>query len=816
MPPSPGTATAPRSAMDHPVHRGRMVRAGAACRFLSFYCELSGLRTAMRKFAKRLFGRQPPLARAGDDTPSAIDNAPEAAKEVIPAEERLQIEQHFDAKFYLACNPDVAEAGLDPLDHFVAYGWQEGRNPTPWFSIAEHLERNPELRQQRINPFYHFLQSQAQHAISGAAAAGSEPDPGKTAPDPTPDAERSVVAPHFDAVYYIASNGDVAASRTDPLEHFLKYGWREHRNPAPWFDIGQYLLSRPDIAHSGVNPFYYYLLTRQGDLRSNGGHELAVKTAAISDPNGPTDVFQRSVIEPYFDSSYYLSTYGDVAASGVDPLSHFMSAGWREGRNPNGQFDVTEYLRLNDDVKHSGINPFYHYIVAGKSEGRPLKSEHYEEKRLISNARSMSEKDAANRRLPSFRAALTTDALRTVLERLLPRHRDRVVISLSHDDYTGNYGGIQNCIGREQEGFNARGISYVHLSPGRPSLHFRPNDETDDIITMIIDGDRGGHASAGDVIACLAEHFARTGAETHFVIHSLLGFALPFIINLHKILNARRSIVWIHDCSTLCTNYALLRNDVEFCWAPACDTPACTVCVYGEERAVHLSALKRLFECLKPVALFPSEVMREFWHSRSNLLTTGSRVVAHATPNFASEHRSSTLRHTIRIAFIGMAAPHKGWHVFRELAESRRHDSRYSFFHFATNSGPSTPAIHFIETTANARQPNAMIEALCAHDIDVVIQWSLCFETFSYSTLEALLAGAFVIARADSGNAARLVMEQRTGILLNDKDKLLELFAQGNILRDLRQFRARRVPVGVIAPNDPSFYIIDESEDVHA
>lgn len=774
------------------------------------------MRTAMRKFAKHLFGRQPPFAQAENGTPRAIDDAPEAATKAIPAEERLHIEQHFDARFYLTCNPDVAEAGLDPLDHFVAYGWQEGRNPTPWFSIAEYLERNPELRRQRINPFYHFLLSQPQHVLSGAAAAGSEPDPAETASDPTPDAERSVVAPHFDAAYYIASNGDVAASKSDPLDHFLRYGWREQRNPTPWFDVRQYLISRPDIAQSDINPFYYYLLTRQDDLLSNDGQELAVETAAISDPNGPADVFQRAVIEPFFDSSFYKSTYGDVAASGADPLSHFLSVGWREGRNPNGQFDVAEYLRLNNDVEKAGINPFYHYIVSGKSEGRPLKSQHYEEKRLISNARSMSERDAANRRLPSFRVALTTDALRAVLERLLPKHRDRVVISLSHDDYTGNYGGIQNCIGREQQGFNARSISYVHLSPGQPSLHFRPNDETDDIITMIIDGDRGGHASAGGVIACLAEHLARTGAETHLVIHSLLGFALPFIIDLHAALNARRSTVWIHDCSTLCTNYALLRNDVEFCWAPKCDSPACTVCVYGEERAVHLAALKRVFECLKPVVLFPSEIMREFWHSRSNLVTTGSRVVAHATPHFASEHRSSTLRHTARIAFVGMAAPHKGWHVFRELAESRRHDARYSFFHFATNSGPSTPAIQFVETTANARQPNAMIEALREHDIDIVIQWSLCFETFSYSTLEALLAGAFVVARSDSGNAAKLVMEHKAGILLDDKEKLLELFAQGSILDDLRRFRTRRVPVGVIAPLDPSFCIIDEAEDVHA
>ena len=37
----------------------------------------------------------------------------------------------FDAEWYLAQNKDVAEAGVDPLFHYVCYGANEGRHPNP-------------------------------------------------------------------------------------------------------------------------------------------------------------------------------------------------------------------------------------------------------------------------------------------------------------------------------------------------------------------------------------------------------------------------------------------------------------------------------------------------------------------------------------------------------------------------------------------------------------------------------------------------------------------------------------------------------------
>jgi hypothetical protein len=71
-----------------------------------------------------------------------------------------------------------------------------------------------------------------------------------------------------------------------------------------------------------------------------------------------------------FDCEWYLNSYPDVAEAGADPLGHYMTCGWREGRDPGPEFATSSYLRANSDVARSGINPLLHYIEFGHGEGR--------------------------------------------------------------------------------------------------------------------------------------------------------------------------------------------------------------------------------------------------------------------------------------------------------------------------------------------------------------------------------------------------------------------------------------------------------------
>lgn len=68
--------------------------------------------------------------------------------------------QWFDAKWYLAHNPDVAQdrkMAKNPARHYLLLGGFEGRNPSPAFDSAYYLERNPDVAETGMNPLVHYL-----------------------------------------------------------------------------------------------------------------------------------------------------------------------------------------------------------------------------------------------------------------------------------------------------------------------------------------------------------------------------------------------------------------------------------------------------------------------------------------------------------------------------------------------------------------------------------------------------------------------------------------------------------------------------------
>ena len=71
-----------------------------------------------------------------------------------------------------------------------------------------------------------------------------------------------------------------------------------------------------------------------------------------------------------FDAKWYLESYEDVVASGLDPAEHYLKFGFKEGRQPGPNFDGNWYLRHYSDVAKKGANPLIHFIKFGQAEGR--------------------------------------------------------------------------------------------------------------------------------------------------------------------------------------------------------------------------------------------------------------------------------------------------------------------------------------------------------------------------------------------------------------------------------------------------------------
>ena len=250
----------------------------------------------------------------------------------------------FDPARYLARYPEVAQAGADPLWHYIWTGAAAGYDPHPLFDSRWYLAQHPELAARHVNPLAHYLRE--------GAALGWDPHP------------------LFDTAFYVAQEPEVAGRNT--LLHFVEVGARRGRDPNPFFDMDSYW--EEHIRDSGVtdDPLSDYVLRG---------------AAAGLDPH------------TLFDTDWYARTYPDSA--GWNPLAHYL----REGRGrgyapcllvarsaelppplrfvpqpaPDVSIIVPTYGRLFDTLRcltsimmHSGGEATYEVIVADDRPDAPI------------------------------------------------------------------------------------------------------------------------------------------------------------------------------------------------------------------------------------------------------------------------------------------------------------------------------------------------------------------------------------------------------------------------------------------------------------
>lgn len=82
----------------------------------------------------------------------------ELTERVVQEQKLLSQSPYFQPKWYLWNNPDVAQAGFDPLSHFCKYGWKENRNPASWFDFS-YFNKVNQFSNTTINPIIQHLSS---------------------------------------------------------------------------------------------------------------------------------------------------------------------------------------------------------------------------------------------------------------------------------------------------------------------------------------------------------------------------------------------------------------------------------------------------------------------------------------------------------------------------------------------------------------------------------------------------------------------------------------------------------------------------------
>lgn len=75
----------------------------------------------------------------------------------------------------------------------------------------------------------------------------------------------------------------------------------------------------------------------------------------------------------FFNKKWYLKQYPEVRSMKLSPAEHYLTFGWRQGKDPSDKFSTTEYLAINKGVARANINPLLHYEKKGKYEsGRKI------------------------------------------------------------------------------------------------------------------------------------------------------------------------------------------------------------------------------------------------------------------------------------------------------------------------------------------------------------------------------------------------------------------------------------------------------------
>ena len=417
----------------------------------------------------------------------------------------------FDTEWYLEQNPDVKNAKIDPVLHYINYGWKEGRNPSSQFNGNDYLEYNTDVKLAKINPLVHYETSgksegriknllvhlhlfyidQIDYFLDKLRNITVDYDLFVTYVQEDSSVISKIKAFKSDAHVMKVENGgydvypfwqvlqlvDLRKYRYVLKIHtknyykkfwkfkdilYTKYQWRDDlvnclignkfifknnlkklNNPAvglvgcknlirkfeflpqipntkklcsilgikysqaPFIAGTCFFIKSPilkkfqkarfsskdfvsknktgdgcSLAHSCETVFG--VLTQDCGYKVRGTHTVATFIKSFKRAvnkkfrkNNQADKYfqDKNTLyqSSYFDASWYLKENSDVKKARKDPAEHYLTDGWKEGRNPSPTFSNEEYFRANPDVKRAGLCPLLHYELFGKNEGRLIR-----------------------------------------------------------------------------------------------------------------------------------------------------------------------------------------------------------------------------------------------------------------------------------------------------------------------------------------------------------------------------------------------------------------------------------------------------------
>ena len=360
---------------------------------------------------------------------------------------------------------------------------------------------------------------------------------------------------------------------------------------------------------------------------------------------------------------------------------------------------------------------------------------------------------------------------------------NRYVLALSFGNYLKGDGGTDKVIAEHQRLFNNAGISYIQIAP----VGKKADKKRRPFYTMVVDGQYSNLLEEAS-LSCFLDGLRLKGHSLCGIfIHHLLKFKLDFI---EKICDSTDAPIFfmLHDYYSICKQYKLINSNGVYCGTGSPTKHKCKACRYFEENRDHTKIISIFYDKYRDriTIISPSKAALNIWNESYGDLGLSYKVIPHQ--KLESKYKKEESQNSIiNIAFIGKLVYPKGSELWEEIITSIiPNNNQYKAYYMGVSENNSN-SVEKVNVFVTPNEPDAMVNALRKHNIDVVLLWSIWPETYSYTYYEAFAADCFVLTSVYSGNIAGMVSENGNGkVFGSEHDVLRYLSRTCNLLTDLR------------------------------
>lgn len=355
---------------------------------------------------------------------------------------------------------------------------------------------------------------------------------------------------------------------------------------------------------------------------------------------------------------------------------------------------------------------------------------------------------------------------------------DKTVLVLAHSDYLNTDAGVEKIMQGQQKLFLENQTNFVVVYPIRKEVCIRGNvhEITTSKYGLLVNGQRREDMNDKKLMGLLG-----MPGLWAVIVHELVTFRKNE--KLFELFDRMTCPVYyyVHDYAMVCYSHTLMRNNLEFCGTEPLSLGKCKGCRYylqGKWNSLWQHKFVKRYP--KITYIFPSEVVKEIWQNTfqatNELLVVPNTKFGGEEQLYAAKDRNDK----IKIAFIGYGRIEKGWNIWKKIC--RDYDEQYDLF--VLGDGKCEGKVTKVTVSVSKDGPNAMIDAIRKHNIDVAFLWSTRPETYSYTFYESYVSGCYIITGSQSGNIAAMTRGYQCGQVFETEKKLFSYLENEEQVRD--------------------------------